>query len=87
MSQPEDRGRNTVLVYAGGALALAICCGGPLLIAAVVASGFGGWLLSQGAVALGGLALAGGVLVGALVAIRVLRTYRALARTRERAGR
>lgn len=87
MSQPDHRGRNDVLVYVGGALALLICCGGPLLVGALIVSGAGGWLLSQGAVVLGALALAAGVLLAALVGAKAYRTHRALTRARERARR
>lgn len=87
MSQPGHRRRNDVLVYVGGALALLACCGGPLLVGALIVSGAGGWLLGQGAVALGTLAIAAGVLLAALVGARAFRTHRALHRARERARR
>lgn len=87
MGQSEDRGRKDVRVYVGGALALAICCGGPLLVGAVIATGLGGWLVSDGAVLAGSVVLAAGAVVAALLGRKVLRTHRGLSRAREKARR
>lgn len=55
----------------GGAAVLglfAVCCGGPLLLGALVATGLGAWLLASG-----GPVLAGAALVAVAVAALSLR--------------
>lgn len=49
----------------------AVCCGGPLLIGALVATGLGAWLLAAG-----GSALAGAALLALAVAALWLRQRR-----------
>ncbi len=60
--------------FGGAALVLglvAVCCGGPLLIVALAATGLGAWLLASG-----GSALAGAALLAVAVAALWLRQRR-----------
>ena len=55
--------------FGGAALVLglfALCCGGPLLLGALLATGVGAWLLASGGLALAGGALLLGTILGAL---------------------
>lgn len=69
--RPAGGGDRWVLV--AGVAALAICCGGPLLVVALVVSGFGAWLIAQGTLLIGALALIAGVAVAALWLRRAAR--------------
>lgn len=73
--------RDGAWVYVAGALVLAICCGGPLLLATFLAGGFGAVLLSQGEVLVGTVVLAAAV---ALVAVWIWRHRRAILSRRGR---
>ncbi|HZP97176.1 MAG TPA: hypothetical protein VFC31_12725 [Candidatus Limnocylindria bacterium] len=55
--------------FGGAALVVglvALCCGGPLLLGALLATGAGAWLLASGGPALAGGALLVGTILGAL---------------------
>ncbi len=55
--------------FGGAALAVglfAVCCGGPLLLGALLATGLGAWLLASGGPALAGGALLVATTIGAL---------------------
>ncbi len=55
--------------FGGAALVvglLAVCCGGPLLLGALVATGAGAWLLASGGLTLAGSALLLATILGAL---------------------
>lgn len=56
-------GAGSMLAVVG---ALALCCGGPLLIAALAVSGIGGWLVGAGLPVIGLAALAGGAVLAVL---------------------
>lgn len=53
-----------------GILAVALCCGGPLLVASLLAGGFGVALLGQGALVLGLVGVVGGVVLALTYALR-----------------